>query len=434
MKINPLHTDSMAWVNYDPEIEKRVSHRGKFEETAQTLCVRNGTLLGIPRALADSLGIDRRTRGFASELKCTMPPRNEEQEKVLDEAHTLLRRGESFVLQATTGFGKTYCASNLIAKVGTTTLVIVTKEDLMQQWRKELKKFLGLTDADIGVAQQNVCDFKDKKVVLGMVHSIAKGKYPQEFIDYFGFVIYDEVHRMGAETFSRTAGMFPAKLRLGLSATVERTDGKTPVFTSHIGPVKVRTAMQSLPLKALMQETGFVSRVQHEPSRMMKLYKAMAASPRRNNLIITALRQAYDKGRKIMIFSELKGAHLEVLYHLAAEFIPETDMGFYVGGMSESRRENSKKCRVIFATYAMTAEATDIPDLDTAILATPRSNILQPVGRILREHPDKAQPVVIDLVDDRVSSITRAFTQSRIAQYESLQGEVLQVGITNTHG
>jgi len=86
----------------------------------------------------------------------------------------------------------------------------------------------------------------------------------------------------------------------------------------------------------------------------------------------------------------------------------------------------AKDKRVWWATYAMTAEATDNPKLDTAVLATPRANILQPVGRILREHPGKKEPVVLDLVDT-CAHILQTFTSKRRTQYFSLKAKMLNI-------
>ena len=424
-----VRTDSLCWFPYTTALDNYLTVKGKFDEEPIRLGVRKGTYLGAPRAMCNDYGQDCRKAGPYVDLKCTVPPRNEEQLLVLKRAKALLTAGDSFILQATTGFGKTYCASNLIAHVQTTALVVVTKEDLMAQWRKELKHFLGLTDDDIGKAQGDVCDYKGKKVVLAMVHSLAKDKYPQEFRDYFGFVIFDEVHRMGAETFSKTCGMFPAKLRLGLSATVNRTDGKSFIFTSHIGPVRVKTAMQNLPLKVLFRKTGFKpsKKIKVEPARMMGMYKAMAADYQRNMMIVDFVAASYKKGRTIIVFSELKDAHLVPLMQLAVHAgIPAEEMTLYVGGMSEKQRQMAKDKRVWWATYAMTAEATDNPKLDTAVLATPRANILQPVGRILREHPGKKEPVVLDLVDT-CAHILQTFTSKRRTQYFSLKAKMLNI-------
>jgi len=410
-------------------LQKQLTVQFKFDDKPLHLYAEKGAHIGVPRGLCELVGIDHRVQGTPSVINCTVPPKNDEQVSVLAKAAARLKAGRSFVLQATTGFGKTYCAANLLSVVNTTTLIVVTKEDMMLQWRKELLKFTDLTEDEIGTAQQDQCDYKGKKVVLGMIHSLAKNKYGTAFNNYFGFVIYDEVHRLGAETFSKTAGMFPAKLRLGLSATVDRVDGKQDIFTAHIGPVGVQTAVVQLPPKILMRETGYKPsrKIKIEPARMMALYKDMGQNYARNAIIVEFLLASYKKGRNTIVFSDLIGDHLDILHPMARHAgIPAHDMAYYIGGMSEKARADAKTKRVLFATYAMTAEATDIPRLDTAVFATPRANITQPLGRILREFPGKPQPVVLDLVDG-FSPMLMGFMSKRRTQYFSLKATLLSI-------
>src|ERR1039458_8853372 len=151
------------------------------------------------------------------------------------------------------GGGKTIFALYLASMLGLKTLVIVHKEFLMDQWTE---KILGnpakgipafLPGARVGRIQQNVCDVKDKHVVLGMVHSLAmKDSYPVSIYDEFGLVITDESHRMSAATFSLAGPKFSAKYRLALTATPDRKDGTKNVFMYHIGPMLAQYNVENL--------------------------------------------------------------------------------------------------------------------------------------------------------------------------------------------
>jgi superfamily II DNA or RNA helicase len=72
-------------------------------------------------------------------------------------------------------------------------------------------------------------------------------------------------------------------------------------------------------------------------------------------------------------------------------------VGYYIGGMKESALKESESKKVVIATYAMAAEALDIKTLTTLIMATPKTDIEQSVGRILREK--HSNPIVVDIVD-----------------------------------
>jgi superfamily II DNA or RNA helicase len=71
--------------------------------------------------------------------------------------------------------------------------------------------------------------------------------------------------------------------------------------------------------------------------------------------------------------------------------------GYYLGGMKETALKETEDKQVVVATYAMAAEALDIKTLNTLVMVTPKTDIVQSVGRILREKHEK--PLVIDIVD-----------------------------------
>lgn len=75
-----------------------------------------------------------------------------------------------------------------------------------------------------------------------------------------------------------------------------------------------------------------------------------------------------------------------------------TTVGYYVGGMKEDDLEMSKGKQIILATYSMASEGLDIPTLATLLFATPRTDIQQSVGRILRQKHIR-HPIVVDVVD-----------------------------------
>jgi len=138
---------------------------------------------------------------------------------------------------------------------------------------------------------------------------------------------------------------------------------------------------------------------------------------------------AWSKGRRVIVFSDIKGNHLKPLFTMAQEMgVPAEDMAFYVGGMSEKQREEAKTKKVLWATYSMAAEATDIPWLDTAILATPRANVTQPIGRILREWEGKPTPLIIDLVDAGPEEL-RAFAGKRTYTYRKMKASITNVAL-----
>jgi len=350
------------------------------------------------------------------------PARNSTQKRLVQESSDLLLSGVNHVLRASTGFGKTWCGLQIAAKLGLKTLIVVTKEDLLEQWERDAKKFLGLKDDQIGIIQQKKCQY-GRDFVIGMVHSLAEsGKYPLAMREAFGLVIFDEVHRMAAPTFSTVAGLFYARYRLGLTATPTRSDGAEFLVEAHIGKVQVTGDLIKERPKVIPLVTNWKpsKRVWYTPGKLGALISNMAKDHERNARVVKWAVMAYNKGRNIVVMSDLAvDKHLGLLRSmLIDDGIPDQDIGYYVGGMKESERLEAKNKRVVLATYAMCAEATDVPQWDTLIMATPRANIVQSVGRILRECAGKKQPVVVDFIDGKVD-ILRGYYLARCKQYRS---------------
>jgi superfamily II DNA or RNA helicase len=336
----------------------------------------------------------------------------EEQQRAL---HALL---DSFTLEdctggivrAAPGWGKTVFCCSAIATLNVPTLVIVHKEFLMNQWRERVQQFL--PEAEIGHVQQDVCDFEGKHVVMAMVHSLAQKNYPAALYSWPGLLITDEVHRIGAETWAPVPAKFPARWRLGVSATPRRKDGADNVFKYNIGRVFFSATEQRLKVKIKRVWTDFrlVKTPRFNPSLAPRslILKFLVASRKRNERIAGQIVDAVKAGRKLLVLSE-RLQHLDDLdgffRNRWRKENPDTEVpsvGYYVGGRTEEERAEAAKAQVIFATKQFASEGLDIPALDTLIIATPIGDVEQAVGRIQRPHPDKKEPIVVDIRDDYV--------------------------------
>jgi superfamily II DNA or RNA helicase len=329
--------------------------------------------------------------------------------------------------------------------MGQPTLIIVTKEDLIKGWRNTLINLVGINPSDIGHIQADKCSWKGKKFVIAMVHSLViEDKYEPDMFQYFGMVIFDEVHRMGADTFSIAAGLFPAQYRLGLSATPLRKDGKDPLIKGHIGKTMVRGKVVPMSPKILVKKTGWKCPKTHYnvqtpngwehkygvppmlPGRLMGVYKLMAADLGRNNLITEFVASAYKAGRRIVLMADLLDDHLKPMFHLLAKAgIPGEDMGYYTSGIAEAQLEANANKRVVLATYKMCGEGTNYPDWDTLVMMTPHADVKQFIGRVMRKVEGKKTPVVLDLVD--ADSLFANYFLSREKQFYEVGAEIVRM-------
>jgi len=86
--------------------------------------------------------------------------------------------------------------------------------------------------------------------------------------------------------------------------------------------------------------------------------------------------------------------------------------------MSRQQLSLTKTCRIVLATYQMCSTGTDVPHWDTLVMATPRADVKQSVGRVLRQMAGKKEPVILDLVDK--NQIFQSFHQARVKTYYQL--------------
>lgn len=443
INLEPIATGAAAAFPYDENVAKNFWLNGAFSDEPIPLHrhIRwkrpEGIehILLIPRTLAPIGAMDLRAEGYVVPFTSTFKPRDKEQVRIVSEAKALLAQDESFIIEAPTGIGKTWMAMDLIADVGRRTLVVVTKEDIKTQWVAAAKALLGLTDNEIGYIQGETCDVEGKKLVIAMVQSISKmNRYPRSKFMGFGMMVIDECHRMGADQFSQAMWQIPAKIRLGLSATPYRKDGKDIVFWAHIGPIKVKSsALPMIPKVFMLRSSwqlpwvhwgGKTTPLPHKPGRLGKVNKSLAEDTPRNRCIAAWAAVCYKKDRNTIVFSALRDGHLARIEDLLIQLgVPQKDIGWYVGGLTEEERHVNGRKSIVLATYSMASEATDLPWMDTCILATPRSDVVQIVGRVLRQYPNKKQPVVIDVIDED-STILLNFSRKRRKWYDAIKADV----------
>ena len=150
-----------------------------------------------------------------------------------------------------------------------------------------------------------------------------------------------------------------------------------------------------------------------------KLVTMISQVEERTDRIIDFAYRALKKGRRVLILSERVAHTKEMCELLKSKVSDDFTCAVYIGGMKQAQRERAAEADVICGTYAMAQEGLDIPALDTLILATPKTSITQSVGRILRDAPDKKDPVVVDFVDPCIP-IMNAYWGARKKTYTNL--------------
>ena len=298
------------------------------------------------------------------------------------------------------GFGKTIMALYILCQLSKKTIIIVHKEFLLNQWIERIKEFI--PNAKIGKIQAKNIDIEGKDIVIAMLQSLSMKDYEEHLFIDFGLVIVDECHHIAAEIFSKALPKVNSYYSLGLSATPTRADGLSKVFNLYLGPIifKAKPAEDKPVIVNIIKY--YDNNPEYNKEELTNLGKICVArminnisnNVDRNNLIKYLALDLVNKGKQVIILSDRRD-QLSYLYGKLNLF---TKVGYYIGGMKQKKLDESEKCNVILGTFPMSSEGLDIPTLDAAIFATPKSSIEQSIGRITRKiHVDL--PVAYDIVD-----------------------------------
>ena len=306
------------------------------------------------------------------------------------------------LIEASCGAGKTVLATKIISILKKKTLIIVHKEFLLRQWKERIEQFL--PDARIGTIQGPKIDTEDKDIVIGMLQSLSMKDYSSDVFKQFGFTIVDECHHISAEVFSRVLFKAVSKHILGLSATMNRTDGLTPVFKMFMGNIAAtwkRESQDNVSVKAIEYINNDVNYSNVElnfkgQTNYVKMISKICEFMPRTNFIIDVIADIWknDTKQQIMVIGHRKD--LLALVHNEIKARGIATVGYYIGGMKEKDLKITEGKNIVIATYQMAEEALDIKTLSTIVMITPKKNVEQAVGRILRSAGNKT---VIDIVD-----------------------------------
>ena len=334
------------------------------------------------------------------------------------------------------GGGKTVLSLKILETYNLKTIVLVHKDFLMTQWYDRIQEFL--PDAKIGKIQQNTIDIENKDIVLAMVQSISMKEYDDNIFNSFGLAIFDECHHLGAEIFHKCMNKVACKYMLGLSATPNRKDGLKKVFEWYIGDIcymskeKNEDYVETKIIKYNNENKKYSNielTFQQKPC-CPKMINNICDFKDRSDLIINELIECYKIGRSILILSDRRN-HLKYFHDNLKQQNIET--GFYVGGMKPNDLRESQKKNIILGTFSMASEGMDIPKLNTIILASPKSDIVQSVGRILRQKKDNRlfHPLIIDINDE--FSIFKNQSQKRLKYYSKCNYDITIYNLDGTN-
>ena len=411
-----------------------------YDETLEGDLILPRGLLPLLQQLVESSGSslridDQRAAGTAQRFEFTARLHPEQQG-----AADAVTATDHAILVAPPGSGKTVIACAAMAGRGVSTLILVDRKALAEQWRSRIREFMDEKCGQIGGGRAK----RTGRVDVALLPTLARRENVAELTVGYGFVIVDECHHVPAAAFSHVMNQIPARYWLGLTATPYRRDELDSLIYHQLGrithtiPVAVpeqlprHTREIAAPALALeLHRTTYAyegAADPGEPGGISAIYKDLVANEERLTQIYDDVIAAYAHNSRILLLTTWK-AHLDS-FRSRFEAVGLEPVVF-TGAMKAKERQaavdrlsNSDDAQplLVLGTGSYIGEGFDCPKLDTLFLAAPisfKGRLVQYAGRVIRPYPGKTVATIHDYHDES-TPVLAASLSKRAPGYVSL--------------
>ena len=443
-----FQNQAMDMPNYD---ESRFIYLGSDE----------GKYIVLPRGLRediqkkfDNAGIrykieDKRIQG----RKLNISFKGELRESQIPAAETMLEN-ETGILHAATAFGKTVVCCDMIARRGISTLILVDRADLMNQWIKRLDEFLDI-DEELPEYQTKTGRTRKRKSLIGnlqgahdtltgivdvaMIRSLKKKDGFHPMLKEYAQVYFDECHHAASESAIEVLQEINAKYVYGVTATPKRGDGKEKINEFLLGPIRYRFTA-----KDRAEEQNIDHLVYPRFTRTVKphhlsktpygndAYELIRNNDVRDEQIIRDVADCVQAGRTPVVLTK----YVDHANKLSERLKKYADRLILLTGANGTkvRRAQVKELNevddsdslILVGTGSLLGEGFDFPRLDTLFMATPVSGenvVEQYVGRLNRDYDGKENVIVYDYVDSHIPKFDKMYA-ARLKAYKKIGYEL----------
>lgn len=334
----------------------------------------------------------------------------------------LNKKEEYGVIVLPTGKGKSILGLYLARKFKQRVLIVVQKDDLVSGWTKDAKVILGLRPKQVGLIKAK--EFRlGKQVTVTTVQTLSKlpPEKVMELHAYFGMVIVDEFHHSAAKIYN-LIHYFPARFKIGLTATAMRNDGLEKALYLHFGEkafefedtgsdedilpvtVKIRNAPTVFNPERVYRYNKRKKRPEPEPIPISTIRKETSFDPAFNTMLAKDIIGEYNKGKSCVVFTHEKEHCRIIEEYLIERGVPENKIQLYYGDSKTKKevmigRAETKEVLITIATYSIATEGTNVKAWERGFLASSVANAIgtiQSVGRCRRTQTGKVDCIIYD--------------------------------------
>ena len=390
-------------------------------------------------------------------LPCTLHPTfqlRDYQKKAMQAWQHASNRG---MIILPTGAGKSHIGLFTITLIQKRTLIVVPTIELMEQWHQRICTSFKLDSNKVPLKELfGRFGGNHKNIRPITITTYNSGYlYLKKFQNYFGLLIFDEVHHLAGKKFRKIAEGTIAQARMGLTATLQESDDLYSILSKIVGPIVYQES------KEVLTESGNLAEFEHRKVRVKLLpeiyknyldeqmiYKTYLKkfgfqSNAFQQMIFRANRDpeakraiiAYNRARKISFNAENKINAIQnlfshhpkdriLLFCENIEFIEKISQYFLIPTLT-SRTPTSERKKImqhfreghyrILASGKVLDEGIDVPEANVGIIISgtgTKRQFIQRLGRLLRPMPDK-KAYLYEIITSKTSEISLASKRSR---------------------